>query len=180
VASLCFDPSARWRFSPHTRFVIELSTRRIHFAGATPNPSTQWMMQIARNLTDPFDSFVMNKRFLIIDRDSKYCDAFRAMLQDAGTEPLRLPPRSPNLNAWAERFVLSIKSECLNKMIFFGERSLNRAGREYLVHYHVERNHQGLDNRLIESTNDVGCAASDIECRNRLGGMLRYYHRKAA
>jgi hypothetical protein len=99
-------------------FVIELSSRRVYFAGATPNPNTAWTMQIARNLTDPFVGFVQGKRCIIIDRDRKYCDAFRAMLHASGTEPLRLPPRSPNLNAWAERFVLSIKSECLNKMIF--------------------------------------------------------------
>ena len=104
--------------------VIELSTRRVYFAGATPNPNTAWMMQIGRNLTDPFDGLVHDKRFLIIDRDQKYCDAFRAMLRDSGTEPLRLPPRSPNLNAWAERFVRSIKDECLDRMILFGERPL--------------------------------------------------------
>jgi hypothetical protein len=83
--------------------VIELSTRRVYLDGATPNPNSEWMMQIARNLTDPVDRFVSGKRFIIIDRDRKYCDGFRAMLRDAGTEPLRLPPRSPNLNAWAER-----------------------------------------------------------------------------
>jgi transposase InsO family protein len=160
--------------------VIELSSRRVYFAGATPNPNTAWMMQIARNLTDPFDGFVEGKRFIIVDRDKKYCDAFRAMLRDAGTEPLRLPARSPNLNAWAERFVRSIKEECLGKMIFFGEQSLNRAIREYLAHYHGERNHQGLGNRLIEPAKDVGRAAGDVECRNRLGGMLRYYYRRAA
>ena len=117
---------------------------------------------------------------MIIDRDRKYCDAFRAMLQDAGCEPLRLPARSPNLNAWAERFVRSIKEECLGKMIFFGERSLNRAIREYLVHYQGERNHQGLGNRLIEPANDAGREAGNIECRERLGGVLRYYYRRAA
>jgi transposase InsO family protein len=160
--------------------VIELSSRRVYFAGATPNPNTAWMMQIARNLTDPFEGFVQDKRFIIVDRDRKYCDAFRAMLQDAGTEPLRLPARSPNLNAWAERFVRSINEECLGKMILFGERSLNRAIREYLVHYHAERNHQGLDNRLIDPATDVGHAAGEITNRDRLGGMLRYYYRKAA
>jgi len=81
-------------------------------AGATPNPDTEWMMPIARNLTDPVDGFTKGKRFTIIDRDRNYCDAFRAILENAGTEPLRLPPRSANLNAWAERFVRSIKGEC--------------------------------------------------------------------
>jgi len=160
--------------------VIEHSSRRVYFAGATPNPNTEWMMQIARNLTDPFDGFVNGKRFIIIDRDRKYCDAFRAMLKNAGTEPLRLPPRSPNLNAWVERFVRSIKEECLSKMVFFGERSLRRAITEYLAHYHAERNHQGLDNRLINPNEDVGLSDGDVRCHERLGGMLRYYHRQAA
>jgi transposase InsO family protein len=160
--------------------VIEHSSRRVYFAGATPNPNTEWMMQIARNLTDPFDGFVNGKRFIIIDRDRKYCDAFRAMLENAGTEPLRLPPRSPNLNAWVERFVRSIKEECLSKMVFFGERSLRRAITEYLAHYHAERNHQGLDNRLIDPNEDVGLSDGDVRCHERLGGMLRYYHRQAA
>jgi transposase InsO family protein len=154
--------------------VIEHSNRRVYFAGATPNPNTEWMMQIARNLTDPFDGFVSSKRFIIIDRDRKYCDAFRAMLKNAGAEPLRLPPRSPNLNAWVERFVRSIKEECLGKMIFFGERSLRRAITEYLAHYHAERNYLGLDNRLIDSNEDVGRSNGGVQCRERLGGMLRY------
>ncbi len=160
--------------------VIELSSRRVYFAGATLNPNTEWMMQIARNLTDPVDGFVSDKRFIIIDRDRKYCDAFQALLKNAGTEPLRLPPRSPNLNAWIERFVRSIKEECLSKMIFFGERSLRRAVTQYLAHYHAERNHQGLDNRLIDPSENVGDSTGDVQCRERLGGMLRYYYRQAA
>ena len=158
--------------------VIEHSSRRVYFAGATPNPNTEWMMQIARNLTDPVDGFVSSKRFIIIDCDRKYCDAFRAMLKSAGTESLRLPPRSPNLNAF-ERFVRSIKEECLSKMIFFGKRSLRRAIEQFLAH-HAERNHQGLNNRLIEPKEDFGRSNGDVQCRERLGGMLRYYYRQAA
>ena len=161
-------------------FVIELSPRRADFAEATPVPNMQWMLQIARNLTNPFGGFVQGKRFIIIDRDRKYCDVFRAMPQDSGTESLRLPARSPNLNAWAERFVRSTKDECLNKMIFFGERSLNRAIREYLVHYHGERNHQWLHNQLIEPADDVECNVGQVRCRERLGSMLRHYYRQAA
>jgi hypothetical protein len=84
------------------------------------------------------------------------------------------------LNAWVERFVRSIKEECLGKMIFFGERSLRRAITEYLAHYHAERNHQGLDNRLTDPNEDIGGSDGDVQCRERLGGMLRYYHRQAA
>ncbi len=159
--------------------VIELSTRRVHLAGITANPNTTWMMQMGRNLTAP-DGVLAGKRFIIMDRDSKFCDAFRTMLSESGTEPLRLPPLSPNLNAYCERFVRSIKSECLEKMIFFDKSSLLRATTSFLDHYHEERNHQGLDNQLIESAKDVGHADGNIQCRERLGGILRYYFRQAA
>ena len=138
------------------------------------------MMQIGRNLTDPFDGSLAEKRFLILDRDSKFSIAFRDLLQDAGVEVVRLPYRSPNLNAYAERFVRSIKDECLSRMIFFGERSLRKATREYAAHYHRERNHQGIDNRLIEPSDRVESASSAVKCAQRLGGMLRFYHRAAA
>ena len=95
-------------------------------------------------------------------------------------EVVRLPYHSPNLNAYAERFVRSIKDECLNRMIFFGERSLRKATREYAAHYHRERNHQGIENRLIEASDQPGSTSSAIECAQRLGGMLRFYHRPAA
>ena len=161
-------------------FVMELSTRRVHLAGLTPNPDTAWMMQIGRNLTNAFDGFLNHKRFLIMDRDRKYCDAFRAMLKACGIEPVRLPARSPNLNAYAERFVRSIKEECLDRMIIFGEGSLRRAISEYLAHYHQERCHQGLGNRLIEPVGHIGRCDGEVRCSERLGGMLRYYHRQAA
>jgi transposase InsO family protein len=151
--------------------VIELSSRRVHLAGVTPNPDTVWMMQIGRNLTDPFDGFLRQKRYVIMDRDQKYCEAFRAMLQSGGVEPVRLPPRSPNLNAYAERFIRSIKAECLDQMILFGERSLRRALKEFLTHYHRERNHQGLENRLIEGDQRVSPVSRTVVCRERQGGL---------
>jgi hypothetical protein len=114
----------------------------------TPDTILRWHRQL---ITDPVDGFLADKKLVIIDRDSKYSAAFRSLLAEAGVESVRLPPRSPNLNAHAERFVRSIKDECLSRMIFFGERSLRRATREFAAHYHAERNHQGLDNRLIES-----------------------------
>jgi transposase InsO family protein len=160
--------------------VIELSSRRVHLAGVTPNPDTAWMMQIGRNLTDPFDGFLREKRLVIMDRNRKYCEAFRAMIQSAGIEPVRLPPRSPNLNAHAERFVRSIKEECLDRMILFGEGSLRRALKEYLAHYHRERNHQGLDNRLVERDRRMSPFSPPVVCSERLGGPLRYYNRQAA
>ena len=138
------------------------------------------MLQAGRNLTDTVDGFLAGKQFLILDRDTKYSAAFRDLLKDAGVEAVRLPPRSPNLNAFAERFVLSIKEECLNRMIFFNERSLRQATREFAAHYHTERNHQGLKNRLIEQGGRNESPFGALECVQRLGGMLRFYHRAAA
>ena len=158
--------------------VMELSTRRICLAGTTPHPDRAFMMQVARNLTDCCEGFLSGKRFLITDRDRKFSHEFRDLLKNSGTETVRLPVQSPNLNAFAERFILSIKQECLNRMILFGEASLRRAIKEYLIHYHEERNHQGLGNRLIESS-AAKTAGHSIECRERLGGLLRYYHRAA-
>ena len=150
-------------------FVIELASRRIEIAGITPSPNEAWMMQIGRNLTDSFDGALAEKRFLIVDRDSKFSKAFRNLLNDAGVEVVRLPYRSPNLNAYAERFVRSIKDECLNRMIFFGERSLRKATIDYTAHYHAERNHQGLDNRLIEPHDRTGSNLGSIRCIERPG-----------
>ena len=128
-------------------FFMELSTRRVHVAGITPNPDGRFMLQVARNLTDPFDGFLLRKRYLILDRDGKYTEEFRTYLTDSGTKLVRLPARSPNLNAYAERFVLSIKSECLDRLIFFTEDSLRRAIRSFVDHYHRERCHQGIGNK---------------------------------
>ncbi len=158
----------------------ELSTRRVQIAGITPQPDSAFMMQVGRNLTDPFDGFLLGKRFLIMDRDQKYTKEFRELLKEAGTQIVRLPARSPNLSAHAERFILSIKSECLERMVFFGEQSLRRAIAAYVIHYHQERNHPGLENKLIEPGEEVTCTDGKVACRKRLGGMLKYYYRDAA
>jgi len=161
-------------------FVMELASRRVHFVGCTPNPDEPWMKQMAKNLTDPFDGFLIDKRYLIMDRDTKFSDAFRKILEDEGVESVRLPPRSPNLTPHIERFMRSIKEESLLKMILFGEKMLRNGVREYLRHYHGERNHQGLDNKIIQPSDEVGQSGGEIACRERLGGLLQYYHRKAA
>ncbi len=161
-------------------FVMEVATRRIHFAGCTVNPTEDWMKQIARNLTDPFDGFLLGTHYLLMDRDSKFCEAFRNMLKESDVEPVRLPPRSPNLTPHIERFMRSIKEECLDRMIFFGEKSLRIAIKGFCLYYHQERNHQGLENRLIDPGDEVGCSVGEVACRERLGGMLKYYYRRAA
>jgi hypothetical protein len=161
-------------------FVMEVATRRVHFAGATPSPEEAWMKQAARNMTDGIDGFVLGKHYLLMDRDAKFCEGFRSTLRQAGVKAVRLPPHSPNLNANLERFFLSLKSECLDRMIFFGEHSLRLAIEEFVRHYHAERNHQGLGNRLIEPREGSGSHTGRITCRKRLGGLLRYYYRQAA
>jgi transposase InsO family protein len=95
-------------------FFINISSRAVQIAGITAHPDSRWMREIARNVTDLNSGFLCGKRYLILDRDTKYCDSFRSILVREGIEVIRLPPRTPNLNAFAERFVRSIKSECLN------------------------------------------------------------------
>jgi transposase InsO family protein len=161
-------------------FVMELATRRVYFAGCTTTPDEAWLKQITRNLTDSFDGFLLGTRYLLMDRDGKFCAAFRFLLEEAGVRLVRLPARSPNLNAHLERFLRSLKDECLDRMIFFGEGSLRRATGQFLAHYHQERNHQGLGNRLIEEGKETRRMTGGIQCRERLGGLLRYYYREAA
>jgi putative transposase len=161
-------------------FFIDIPSRSVHIAGITPHPDSRWMMQIARNLTDIEDGFLRGTRYLILDRDTKYSAEFRAALVRDGVHLIRLPPRSPNLKAFAERFVRSIKSECLNRMIFFGRDSLQHAISQFMSHYHEERNHQGLENRLLKPIRIVKRSEAPVRRRQRLGGMLSYYHREAA
>jgi transposase InsO family protein len=138
------------------------------------------MTQIARNLTDADDGVLKGKSYLLVDRDLKFCDTFRELIEQQGTECVRLPPRSPNLNAHVERFMRSIKEECLSKLILFGEASLPNAVQQFLEHYHQERPHQGLGNRILQSSTETRSDGRDVECRERLGGTLRFYHRLAA
>jgi len=161
-------------------FFIDIASRSVHVAGITPHPDNSWMTQIARNITDVSDGFLRGKRYLILDRDAKYTDAFRNILVREGIRVIRLPFRSPNLNAFAERFVRSVKEECLNRMIFVGQASLRHALTQYVTHYHGERNHQGLGNRLLQPLADIGEPYGAVRRRQRLGGMLSYYHRQAA
>jgi len=163
----------------HVLFVMELSTRVVEIAGIVPEPNGRWMEQVARNLTDAFDGFLRHKRYLIHDRSPVFTTGFAEILKAAGVKTIKLPPRSPNLSPHAERFVRSIKSECLDRMIFFGERQLRHAVSEFLAHYHEERNHQGLGNRLIMPEEGVDATEGAVRCRERLGGLLRYYHRAA-
>jgi len=158
---------------------MRVATRRIEIAGITPNPDAAWVQQMGRNLTDCYDGFFLDTRYVLVDRDTKLLP-FRGVLEGSDTKPVVLPPKSPNLNPYIERFMRSIKSECLSRMIFFGEKSLRKALTEFTAHYHEERNHQGLGNNIIDPGSEVGRTEGDIHRRERLGGMLSYYHREAA
>ena len=160
-------------------FVISVADRVVNIVGITTRPDESWMLQVARNETDAVGGSLQSKRYLIIDRDTKYSEQFRRLIRDNGTKVIRLPPRSPNLNAYAERFVRSIKDECLDRMIFVGQASLRRAVSEYVKHYHRERNHQGLNNRLIVPTT-VQATDGTVSRYARLGGTLNFYYRRAA
>src|SRR5450432_3863847 len=164
----------------HVLFVIDIGSRFVEVVGLVRNLGGEWMKQMARNLLDADDGFLRGKRYLTLDRDPLYTKEFRQMLRGAGVKPLRLPARSPNLNAYAERFVLSVKSECLDRIVPLGEGHLRRAIGEYLVHYHSERNHQGLDNVLLKGAPMPANENGRVLRRERLGGLLNYYHRDAA
>ena len=161
-------------------FFIELKTRRVKIAGIHHQPYGEWVEQNARNLTDDFDGFLRSATHLIHDRDPLYTGRFDEILKRRGIKPIKLPPRSPNLNAFAERFVRSIKDECLSRVVLLGEHHLRLLVREYVAHYHCERNHQGLSNRLLEPLPQPEISNAEVRRRTRVGGLLNYYHRDAA
>jgi hypothetical protein len=164
-------------------FVIELRTRAVEIAGIRIDPNGEWMKQMGRNLTDPVDGFLRNASYLIHDRDPLFTEAFRHLLASGGVKTAKIPAMSPNCNPHSERFVKSIKHECLNRFVFFGERHVRHVINEYMAHYLRERFHQGLGGQLIKAARS---SANDNEpqgaigCRSRLGGLLNYYRREAA
>jgi putative transposase len=162
-------------------FFLHLGSRKIHVAGVTSHPNEAWMVQVARNVTMEEWGFLSPGQYLIHDRDTKFCAAFQQIIDDAGVERVVLPPRSPNLNAYAERWVRSVKEECLSRLILFGEASLRHALTQYVAHFHHERNHQGKNNRLLFPGVSQGRKCQGpLRCRERLGGLLKYYHGDAA
>ena len=142
-------------------------------------PNEAWMSQVARDLTDVETGFLNGTRYLIHDRDPLFTESFVRTRRDSGAVCVKLPPCSPSLNAYPERFVRSIKSECLGQIIPIGGRHLRRAVREYAEHYHHEQNHQGIGNEMIDPDEGIRLTGGPVECRERLGGILRYYRRAA-
>jgi len=156
-------------------FFLNLESRRVTLAGMTRHPTEAWMIQMARNAVDETSGCLCNHRYLLHDRDAKFCAEFDDVLRSGGVHCLTLPPRSPNLNAFAERWVRSVKEECLSKLVLFGEGSLHRALNEFIAHFHSERNHQGKGNVLLFPCPTRTTTGRKVHCRERLGGLLRYY-----
>jgi transposase InsO family protein len=162
-------------------FFIHLASRKVHVAGMTPHPDKRWMVQVARHVTMADWGCLAPGQYLIHDRDGKYCPAFQHIIDEAGITRVPLPPRSPNLNAYAERWVRSVKEEALSRLILFGERSLQHALTEYVTHFHQERPHQGKGNVVLMPAPDhVTKEGNPVRCRERLGGLLKYYACEAA
>lgn len=155
--------------------MIELASRRVHIIGSTPHPDEGFMRQVTRTLTM---ADAVACRMLICDRDAKWSESARTRLREAGIRVVRTPYHAPNANAYAERFVRSIREECLDRLIPLGERHFRRAVTEFVAHYHGERNHQGLGNALIDGAPDATCIGR-VRRQPRLGGLLNYYARAA-
>jgi putative transposase len=158
-------------------FFIHLESRRVSLAGISRHPDQAWMQQVARNATGEEWGLLEQRRYVLHDRDTKFCSEFRATLTAGGIEPIQLPARSPNLNCYAERWIRSIREECLSKLILFGEGSLRRAVTEFIEHFHAERNHQGKGNVLLFPAAKVGQQRPQnrVRCCERLGGLLKHY-----
>ena len=167
-----------------TRFTVlvlsHLASRRGQIAGISAEPDGPGVPQLMRHATDAEDGCLRHIRVLIHDRDPRFRPAGRDTRPPADVTPIRRPARSPNLNAYTERFVRTIKDSCLERMVLIGEGSLRRAVREFVAHDHHERDHQGLDNRLILPLSTAPPPRGRVPCRQRIGGMLHYDYRSAA
>jgi putative transposase len=162
-------------------FFLHLESRRVNVAGITRHPDQEWMEQIARSATQESWGYLEGCRCVLHDRDTKFCASSRSVLAEGGVETLLLPARNPNLNAFAERWVRSVKQECLSKLILFGAAPLSRTLAEFTAHYHGERNHQGKGNKLLLplAGSEPEPRGHTVACRHRLGGLLKYYGRAA-
>jgi putative transposase len=164
-------------------FVIELEHRRVHLAGITAHPTGTWVAQAARNLLVDLGQHAGRFRFLIRDRDAKFSAAFDAVFGAAGIEVLKIPPRAPRANAYAERWVLTARTECLDWVLVRNDRHLDRILTAYLAHYNTARPHRGNDlNAPLSPTEPTGAPAGTVTRIERvdvLGGLIHEYRRAA-
>lgn len=171
-------------------FFIHVQTRRVHIAGMTPNPDGVWMAQQARNLGMHFDGVPAEQRptYIVRDRDAKFTQQFSSILADDGIQFAEISPHSPNMNPYAERWIQSVKRECLDHFLILGEKHLRFLLKTYLAYYHNHRPHQGLGNVTLPMAESPvkseplppNIPLDDIICQESLGGLLRHYERQAA
>jgi putative transposase len=160
-------------------FFIELGSRRVHLAGCTSNPTGAWVAQQARNLS--FTGLFERMRFLIHDRDSKFSAAFDEIFHSEGINVIKTPIRAPQTNAYAERFVRTVRAECLDWLLIVGRRHLEHVLRSYTTHYNRERPHRGLALLTPEPTDAIDPPTVEtIERQDRLGGLIHEYYRAVA
>ncbi len=186
LAAVDFFTAEVWTAAGLTTYYVltcmRVASRQVCVAGITTSPERRWMEQVARNLTFDGEGFLSGCRYLLHDRDTKFCAAFDGILEAVGIQAVKLPPQSPNLNAYLERWHRSVQEECLSKLILFGEASLRHVLRHYVSHFHTERNHQGKNNAILfpAPADRVGEATGPIRTRERLGGLLKFHYREAA
>ena len=157
-------------------FFIELSTRRVHVLGVTVHPDSAWVTQQARNLA--IDERLSGVRFLLRDRDAKFSEPFDAVLRAEGVRVIRTPIRAPRANAFVERFVKTVRRECLDHVLIYGRRHLERVLQAYVTHYVEERPHRGLSLAVPASNRTPqlrGTTRTLVERRDVLGGLIHEY-----
>jgi putative transposase len=166
-------------------FFIHVGSRRVIASSPTANPNAGWVTQQARNASMHMGEWGLTASHLIIDRDAKYTGAFDAVFEADGAEVKRVGPQAPNMNAFAERWVQGLRTECLDHFLVLGEKHLAHLTREYVAHYNRECPHQGKGNvPLPEAEKDappvLAFPSGEVTCRQRLGGLLKHYYRAAA
>jgi hypothetical protein len=178
VACDFFCVETLWLKTLYVLFFIEVSTRRVHLAGVTAHPGSGWVTQQARNLA--MQDQLGETQFLIRDRDAKYSGQFDEVFRSEGVRVIRTPFRSPKANAFAERFVRTVRQECLDHILILREHHLQRTLKEYVTHYNRERPHRGLSLETPEPKSDQTCIDGKIVRVARLGGLINEYRRIAA
>lgn len=160
-------------------FFIEIGSREVHFAGCTPHPNKRWVTQQARQIIWKLDEQESNTRFLIHDRDTKFTQSFDTVFESEGIDIIRTPIRAPNANAYAERWVRSVREECFDKLIIVNEIHLKRVMNEYVTYYNTARPHQGIQQQIPIAPN-ISSESGPVRCRDVLGGIIHDYYRDIA
>ena len=173
-----FTVETAWLRTVYVLFAIELGSRRVHVFGVTRNPDSAWVSQQARNVA--VGERLLGVRFLIRDRDSKFSRSFDEVFRTEGARVIKTPIRAPKANAFAERWVRTARRECLDHLLILGRRHLERALREFVMHYNASRPHRGLELAVPAASAAEASTDGTVSRRDRLGGLIHEYYREAA